>query len=107
MVRFAARVVSRSRRCLRVQREGWVAIGGEQDGVGRNADAPASDADDEVEQSARVAAGEQDREPRDHHAHERSDTEEHEDYVVRDRQEPLHERQPAVQIAPGVGIMDG
>src|SRR5688572_9825484 len=46
-------------------------------------DAPASDADDEVEQLARVAAGDQDREPGDHDAHQRGDAEEHEHWWSR------------------------
>src|ERR1700694_3909361 len=89
---------------LGIQGEGWVAVGGEQEGVAGYPHAPASHTDHEVEQLARVAASEEDREPCDHDAHERGYTEEYEHYVVRDREKPLHEREPAVQIGARVGV---
>ena len=86
------------------ERERRVAVRGEEKRVGRHAQTPASDADDEVEQRARVAAGEEDREPGDYDAHHCGQTEEHQHDVVRDRQEPLHQRQPAVELVAGVWI---
>ena len=49
----------------------------EEERVGADAGAPAPDAEDESEQVARVAAGEQDREPSDHDAHHGGDAEKH------------------------------
>ena len=51
-------------RQLRAQAEGRVLVGDQDERVGDDAVAPADDALDEVEQAPRVAAGEQDREPR-------------------------------------------
>src|SRR3954447_5934045 len=50
------------------ERERRVLLGHQQD-VGLDADLPADHAVDEVEDPGRVAAGEDDREPRDEHAH--------------------------------------
>jgi hypothetical protein len=59
---------------------------------------PARRARHEVEQSPRVAAGEQDRELGDDHRHERGNVEEEQRDVMGDRQELLDHRQPLVQL---------
>ena len=45
-----------------------------------------------------IATREEDREERDHRQNEEREPEEREHDVVRDREEPLHEPQPAAQI---------
>src|SRR5438270_6230574 len=79
---------------LRVESEGRVLVGDEDECVADDAVGPAEDTEDEVEEAARVAAGEQDREPGDHDRDEGCDPEEGEQDVVGDREQPLHERQP-------------
>jgi hypothetical protein len=81
-----------------LEREGRVFVGTER-AVALEADAPrpAQDADVEIEEPSRVAAGEEDREQGDHaHAEER-DPEEQEHDEVRNRQQPLDEPEPAAQ----------
>ena len=56
-------------------------------------------ADVEVEDGARVAPREEDREERDHRQHEEREPEEREHDVVRDREQPLHEPEPAADAA--------
>src|SRR4029079_1490650 len=82
------------------QREGRIAVGPER-AVRVEADAPrpAEDADVEVEERPRVAAREQDREERDHAEQEERDPEKHEHDVVRDREQPLDEPEPAARVA--------
>ncbi len=54
--------------------------------------------------SSGVAVGEQDGEPRHDDDHERGDVQEEQHHLVRDRQQPLHQRQPRVEITFGIGI---
>ena len=51
----------------------------------------------EVEDAAGIAPCEEDREERDHRQNEEREPEERKHDVVRDREEPLHEPQPAAQ----------
>ena len=64
------------------------------------------DADDEVEQRLRIAAGEEDREPGDDHGEERRNRKKEEDDVVRDREQPLDQRHALAEVFPDVGIVD-
>ena len=81
------------------QRERRVAVRAEG-GVGVEPDppAPAQHADVEVEQRARVAAGEQDREAGDHRGDQERDPQERQNDVVRDGEEPLHQPHPAREL---------
>ena len=88
------------------QRERRVAIGDEDEGVADHAVVPAGHAFDEREDAARIATGEQDREPRADDEQRRGQVEEEQGDVVRDGEEPLDERQPAVEVAFGVGVGD-
>ena len=78
-----------------LEREGRVLVGAEC-AVGVEADAPrpAEDADVEVEQPFWVAAGEEDREERDHADDSERDPEEEEHDEVRDEQQPFDQPQP-------------
>src|SRR5207253_1373279 len=78
-----------------------IAIGREQERIGCNPEPPAEHSDDEVEEGTRIATRKQYREPGNNDAEERQDAEEPQDDVVRNRQEPLDERQPAIQVVPG------
>ena len=81
-----------------VERERRVAVGAERAvGVEGDPPRPAQHADVEVEDASRVAAGEEDREERDDRQHEKAQPEEDEHDVVRDREEPLDEPEPAAQ----------
>src|SRR5207253_5065847 len=75
-----------------------IAIGREQERIGRNPEPPPEYSDHEVEEGARIATRKQYREPGNDDAEERRDAEEPQDDVVRNRQEPLDERQPAIQL---------
>jgi hypothetical protein len=59
---------------------------------------------DEAKHSSGVAAGEQDGEPRHDDDHERGDVQEEQHHVVGERQQPLHQRQPPVEITFGIGL---
>ena len=83
----------------RVERERRVAVGAEGAvRVVRDAPGPAQHAEVEVEDAPRVAPGEQDREEGDDREHHEGDPEEEEHDEVRDRQQPLHEPEPAAQL---------
>src|SRR5205823_3549534 len=75
-----------------------IAIGREQERIGCNPEPPPEHSDDEVEEGARITTRKQYREPGNNDAQECRDAEEPQDDVVRDRQEPLDERQPAIQL---------
>src|SRR6266550_3887057 len=81
-----------------------IAIGREQERVGCNPEPPPEHSDDVVEEGARIATRKQYREPGNDDAEERQDAEEPQDDVVRNRQEPLDERQPAIQLLPRIGV---
>src|SRR5918995_3106841 len=83
-----------------------VPVGDEQERVRRDAQAPAHDAGHEIEHPALVPAGEQDGEPGDDHHDDRGDVEEEQHDEVRDREEPLHQREPAVELVRGIGVHD-
>ena len=80
------------------ERERRIPVGAER-AVGVEADAPgpAQHADVEVEEPARIAAGEQDREERDDGDDHEGEPEEREHDEVRDREEPLDQPQPAAE----------
>ena len=59
---------------------------------------PPQDTEVEVEHPARIAAGDEDREEGDERQDDEREPEEREDDVVRDRQEPLDEPEPAAQM---------
>ena len=67
---------------------------------------PSQDAFDEVEDGPRVAAGEQHSKPGNDHRDDRSDAQEEEHDVVGGSEQPLHQRQPAVEILFDVGVVD-
>src|SRR5439155_21626637 len=78
------------------ERERRVAVGAVgMEGVEADAPPPPYDADVEVEESLRVASGEEDREEGDHGDDEERDREEDEDDVVRDGEQPLDEPEPS------------
>ena len=53
---------------------------------------------------AEVAAGKQDGEPgHDHHYHG-GNLQEGQRNIVRDGQQPFHQRQPPIQVKPGIGV---
>src|SRR2546429_9066214 len=81
-----------------------IAIGRKQERIGCNPEPPAEHSDDELEEGARIATRKQYREPGNNDAEERRDAEEPQDKVVRNRQEPLDERQPAIQLLLCIGV---
>ena len=86
-----------------VERERRIAVGAQRTiGVERDPPRPAENADVEVEDASRVAAGDEDREERDDRQNEQRQPEQREHDVVRDREDPLHEPEPAAQ--PGVQL---
>src|SRR5207247_3622788 len=89
---------------LGAEPERWILVRNEGERVPEDSVVPASDAHDEVERAARIAAGEEDREPRVDDDGEGREAEEQEHDVVRDREDPLDERKPAVQLALRVRI---
>src|SRR5690349_10369780 len=81
-----------------LERERRIAISAKRAvAVEADAPAPAEHADVEVEQPSRVAAGEKDREERDHAHDGERDPEEEEHDEVWDRQQPLDEPEPAAE----------
>ena len=88
------------------QAERRVSVRREQDRVGRDAEPPAEDPHDEVEQRPGIAPGDQDGEPGNDHAGHGRDGEQAQDDEVRDGEEPLDQRQPAVGLQPGIGVHD-
>ena len=95
-----------------IQREGRVAVGAERPvGVEADPPGPAQYADVEVEDPPWVAAREEDGEESDDGEDPERDPQEEEDDVVRDRQQPLDEPEPAaelgVQVSPQRNWVDG
>jgi hypothetical protein len=89
----------------RRQRERWIAVGGERAvGVERHAPAPAQDADVELEDAARIAAGDQDREEGDDRQPDEREPQEEQHDVVRDGEQPLDQPQPAAQRLTELGL---
>ncbi len=88
------------------QAERRVLICDEQESIRLDAQAPPAHPHDEVEQSSRVSAGEEDREPSEYHGEECDDRQQRQHNVVRDRQEPLDQRQPPIQVAFHVRVVD-
>ena len=84
---------------LLVERERRVAVGTQRAvRVVRDAPGPAQHADVEIEDAPRIATGEQDREEGDDRQHGEGDPEEEQHDEVRDREQPLHEPEPAAQL---------
>ena len=82
-----------------VERERRIAVGAERAvGVEGDAPRPAEHSEVEVEDPARVAPREEDREERDDREHEEREPQEREQDVVRDREQPLHDPEPAAQV---------
>jgi hypothetical protein len=75
------------------------------EGVEPDPPRPAQDADVEVEERARIATSEEDREEGDDSDEQECDPEDDQDDVVRNREDPLDEPQPAAQlrIEPSLG----
>jgi hypothetical protein len=81
------------------QGEWWVSVGAQgRVHVEPNPPVPPQDTDVEVEQRARVATGEQDREAGDHGGDHERDQQERQHQIVRDGQEHLSQPQPAGQL---------
>src|SRR6266542_882972 len=95
-----------SRPSSRAQPKRRVLVRHQDERVRARAVAPAQHSKHEIEQPAGVAAGKEEREPRDDNRHEHREPEEEQHDVVRDREQPLHEREPAVQVALGVRVGD-
>ncbi len=68
--------------------------------------APAANAHREVEQRSWIASGEEDREPGDDDCNDCGVPEHDENDVVGDCQQPLHQRQPAIEVSRGLKIVD-
>jgi len=83
--------------------ERWVLVGGEHERVGGDSVVPPEEADEEVEQDAGVAAGDQDCKPGDHDRDKGYEAKEEQNQVVRNRQQPLDQGQPAVELGTRVG----
>ena len=81
--------LSREVSCSEAER--WVLIRHEYEGVCDDAVPPAQDSEHEVEETARVATGEEDRKPGDDHGDDCTDRQEEEHDVVGDREQPLDE----------------
>src|SRR5207244_1107727 len=81
----------------RSQSKWRVLVGDEYECIGDDTVVPASDALQGVEEAPWVAGGEEDREPGDDDRDDGADEEEEEHDVVRDREEPLDERKPAIE----------
>src|SRR5690606_23220560 len=60
-------------------------------------------ADNELEEALGVSTGEEDRKPCSDHHEERCDPKEEQHNIVRDREQPLHEWEPAVEVAFDIG----
>ena len=73
-------------------------------GVVGDAPLPAQDPDVELEDAARVAPGEEDGEEGHHAEHHEGQPQERQHHVVRDRQQPLEEPQPAADLRVELGI---
>src|SRR6266516_1653390 len=104
-IRSASAMPFVARAASRAQLEGRVAVGDEDQRVADDAVVPPEHALDVVEYRARIAAAEEDRKPRPDDGEERYDVQEEEHDVVRNGKQPLHERQPPVQL-PRVGVLD-
>src|SRR3954454_21993531 len=87
---------------LRAQREGRITLR-HPHVIRVHARLPAEEADDQVEQAARVLPGEEDRESGRDVADVGDDPEHPEHDEVRDEQEPVHERPPARDPLLGIG----
>ena len=82
-----------------VERERWVPVGAERSvRVEGDTPRPAEHSEVEVEDAARVATRDEDREERDDRQHQEGEPEEREHDVVRDREQPLHEPEPAAHV---------
>src|SRR5216683_7150731 len=77
--------------------EGRVLVGHQREGIAADSVTPSKHADDEVKKTPRIRACEEDRKPGDDHRDQGPYRKKEENYVVRDREEPLDEGQPAVQ----------
>ena len=67
---------------------------------------PSANTHQEVEQPSRIATGEEDRKPGNHDGDDCDDRQHRQRNEVRNRQEPLHEWQPTVQVLFDVRIVD-
>src|SRR5579864_323706 len=81
-----------------------IPVGGEEKRVGRHPKRPAEDADDKVKERPRIAACKKDREPRQDDTAYRGEAHEDQHDVVRQREDPLDERQPPVQAGGGIRV---
>ena len=89
-----------------MEAERWVAVGKQQERVRVDSQAPPANSDHEIEKGPRIASSDQNREPGDHHRHNRGEPQHQQHDVVRNRQQPLHEWQPAIQVSIDVGVLD-
>src|ERR1700744_4046520 len=96
----------RERGASGVQAERRVAVGDQQEGIRRDAVVPPEHALDEVKQRPRVTTREEDRKPGDDGGDQRTDREEEEHDVVRDREEPLDQRQASAEVLLSVGVWE-
>jgi hypothetical protein len=89
---------------LRGEAEGRVPVGGQGDGVGKDAVVPPEHSLHKVENALWVPGGEKDREPSDDHCYYGGDVKEEEHHDVRDDQEPLHQWQPPIELTDDIGV---
>src|SRR6476646_2010040 len=78
--------------------EGWIAVRHKQERVRLHPERPSANTHHKVEQPPRIATGEKDREPGDRDGEGSDDHQHRYGDVVRNRQEPLHEWQPTVEV---------
>src|SRR5947208_5158025 len=88
---------------LSAESERRILVGHQREGVAVHAVTPPQDANHVAEKTARIGAGEENRKPGNDDGSNGANSEEEENKVMRDGEEPLDQRQPAVHLA-SVGI---
>src|SRR5437762_3289903 len=88
---------------LSAQSERWVLVGHQREGIAVNAVTPPKHANHVAEETSRIGACEENRKPGNDDRPHGANSEEEENKVMRDGEEPLDQRQPAVHLA-SVGI---
>src|SRR2546423_8199642 len=82
-----------------VELERRVMVGDKEKGIAGDSIAPAEHTDDEAEEGLRIAARKEDGEPGNDHGNGYGNPKEEENDIVWDGKEPLHQGQPAIQLA--------
>ena len=88
------------------QAKWWIAVGHQQECVGSHPQPPATDPDHEVKESPGVLTGRQNGEPGQDHCEEGGNSEKKQDNVMRDREQPLDQGKPPIEVSFHVGVVD-